>query len=81
MVAAFFDISNAYGDVHEAGTVRSLKNAGLPVSYNVLVWKLMKQKESHYLLNREVSRIRTTRSGLGQGLITNSSHHVQSGYS
>ena len=70
VVAGFLDITNAYGDVHVAGTVRCLDNFGLPVNYNELIWELTKQKESHYLLNGEVSRIRTTRSGLSQGLPT-----------
>ena len=44
VVTGFLDISNAYGDVHVAGTVRNLDTVGLPVNYNELIWNLMKQK-------------------------------------
>ena len=68
VVAAFCDISNAYGEVHVPSLIRSLDGYGLPANFCELLWNLMKQKESNYLLNGEVKAIRLTRTGLSQGL-------------
>ena len=68
VLAAFLDISNAYGEVHLPGLLKNMDKQALPLNYSQLIWNLMKEKKTHYMLKDEVAFIRETRGGLSQGL-------------
>ena len=68
LVAAFLDISNAYGEVHLPGLLKNIDGKGLPSNYAKMIWNLMRERQTNYVMKDKVEFQRQTRIGLSQGL-------------